>query len=111
MTEDGKHCSIEQKEVRLVYLYEITMFSIHFENHLFRITISEMLFHLYFTREICYLYEFNAIRSELLYNNSSYCTISVPFDLIDELINKNCVGEGNGLVQCFLLLIVAQILD
>lgn len=70
MTEDGKHCSIEQKEVRLVYLYEIIMFSIHFENHLFRITISEML---YF---ICTLRGKFVIYTNSTQYVASYCTIT-----------------------------------
>lgn len=83
---------VEQKEVRLVYLHETTMLSIHFyfENHLFCITISEML---YF---ICTLREKFVIYSNSTQYVAGYCTIGCPvFDLIDELINENCVGEGN----------------
>lgn len=104
MTEDGKHCSIEQKEVRLVYLHETIMLSIHFyfENHLFCITISEML---YF---ICTLREKFVIYTNSTQYVAGYCTIACPvFDLIDELIK--IVSEKGTFGAMFL--IVTQTLD
>lgn len=94
-------CLIEQKEVRLVYLYETAVLSIHFyfENNLFRITISEMLYFIYTLRGKFVIYT-----NSTQYVIVQYCTIACPvFDLIDELINENCVGEGNVWrnVSCF----------